>query len=82
MIGAVTLNCGCSLRAPSSSPASYFFTLAASRIVRSLLLRLHTLPQPALLPARRLSTMAPKQATLGYVKPNQSTLGCVCARRS
>lgn len=26
---------------------------------------------------RRVSMMVPKQATLGYVKPTQSTLGCV-----
>lgn len=43
-----------------------------SRLSPKQLLRLRTRPTH-----RPLLAMAPKQATLGYVKPSQSTLGCV-----
>lgn len=38
-----------------------------------------TAPRPS---PRGRCTMAPKQATLGYVKPKQTTLGCVLRQSS
>lgn len=56
---------------------SSVFALSCLRFASSQLIR----RQPSLLPlssARALyNVMAPKQATLGYVKPTQQTIGCV-----
>lgn len=73
MLAASTTNCSRNLRA-SASPHSYIFTLAAKRLSSNFLRLSVARSSP-----RRLFTMAPKQATLGYVKPKQGTLGCVTA---
>ena len=73
MLAAGSINCSRTLRA-SASHHSSTFTLAAKRPLSNFL----RLPVVRSSP-RRLFAMAPKQATLGYVKSRQGTLGCVTA---
>jgi len=66
-----------SSRTPVASrlPLTHLLSTRPRSTLSALLFRCHGAPQSAC-NARDFAVMAPKQATLGYVKSSQTTLGC------